>query len=154
MRPATQWRCTWEDDLTTDADGRWRFDSVPDSMNDVSVVVDKAGFMPLNRSLTRSEFGIALDEKPKAKLALDRGLTVTGRITDQAGNALSGVLVRTQFLNEVRQDKTDDNGQYDLAGCPPQMTNIVVSRRLGNRHAKNDARGRYGAGRFRHAAGR
>ena len=42
----------------TDAAGRWRFDSVPVSMNEVFVEINHPAFGPIRRPLTRGEFGI------------------------------------------------------------------------------------------------
>ena len=113
--------------IETDAAGKWRFDSVPESMNEVRVSIGHADFKPERRSLPRSEFGLAQDGEPTAKIALDRGLTVTGRVTDEAGKPIAGALVRTQFSNELRKATTDDDGVYRLVACEPRQARIVVS---------------------------
>ena len=112
---------------TTDAAGRWRFDSVPASMSEVFVEISHSGFMPNRRALTRSEFGIERGQEPAGKVVLDRGLTVSGTVTDEAGKPIVGALIRTKFLNDIREAKTGDNGVYRLEGCEPRMTRIVVS---------------------------
>ena len=67
--------------IKTGAQGRWRFDSVPESMAEVYVEIDHPGFKPISRSLTRGEFRIDRGREPSGKIVLDRGLTVTGRVT-------------------------------------------------------------------------
>jgi hypothetical protein len=77
--------------------------------------------------LTRGQFGIEPGQEPAEKIVLDRGLTVTGIVADDSGNPISGALVRTKFLNDVREAKTGENGVYFLGGCEPSTARIVVS---------------------------
>jgi protocatechuate 3,4-dioxygenase beta subunit len=102
----------------TDAAGRWRFDSVPVSMVEVRVNIDHPRFMPLRRDLARREFGIEPGREPAGKIVLDRGLTVTGKVTDESGNPIAGALVRTKW-NYVREARTGPDGVYKLVGCEP-----------------------------------
>lgn len=113
--------------LSTDAAGAWRFDSVPASMGEVHVTINHPEFKAARERLARGEFGIALDAKPQATIVLDRGLSVVGRVTDEAGVPIADVLVRTKFNNELRQARTGDDGTYKLVGCEPRMAKIVVS---------------------------
>jgi RNA polymerase sigma factor (sigma-70 family) len=116
-------------DLKTDATGKWRFESVPDSLGEVHLEIDHAGFRPLRRPLTRAEFGLEHGREPSARIVLDHGLTVTGRVTDEAGRPIAGALVRTKFLNDIREATTNGEGVYTLAGCEPRTAKIVVSAR-------------------------
>jgi len=113
--------------LTTDADGKWRYDSVPAAKGEVFVEINHSTFMPERRSLTRAEFGIPLGGAPAAKIVLNRGLTVSGKVTDEAGKPIAGALVKTKFLNDVRRALTGADGTYRLSGCEPRMARIVVS---------------------------
>jgi hypothetical protein len=113
--------------LTTDAKGKWRFDSVPASLGEVHVEIDHAGFMPIRRFLTRREFGIERGQEAAAKLTLEHGLTITGKVTDDAGTPIAGALVRTKFLNEIREARSGGDGVYRLVGCEPRSARIVVS---------------------------
>lgn len=111
----------------TDAAGKWRFDSVPVSMADVHVEIDHPSFQPLRRRLARAEFGVAPGREPSARIVLQRGLTITGKVTDDAGKPIAGALVRTKFWNDVRQTRTGPDGTYQLAGCEPKPTRVVAS---------------------------
>lgn len=113
--------------IRTDAEGRWRFESVPASMGDVFVSLDHPDYAPLRRSLPRDGFGLARGEEPDARIELRRGLTVTGTVTDDSGEPIAGALVRTEFVNEIREARTDDRGAYRLEGCEPMMARVVVS---------------------------
>ncbi len=113
--------------LKTDAAGKWRYNSVPASENQVFVEINHSSFKPHRRPLTRSEFGIERGQEPVGKIALDRGLMVVGKVTDEAGNPIVGALVRTKFLNDIRETKTGNDGTYRLEGCEPRMARIVIS---------------------------
>ncbi len=113
--------------LKSDATGKWRFDSVPVSMGEVFVGIDHPSYKPVRRQLTRGEFGIERGREPTSKVVLDRGLTVTGTVTDESGKPIAGALLRTKLLNDVREAKTGENGIYRLAGCEPRTARIVVS---------------------------
>jgi protocatechuate 3,4-dioxygenase beta subunit len=115
--------------VKTDSAGKWHFDSVPVSMGEVHVNFDHPSYMPVRRALSRREFGIEAGRQPAVKIIMDRGLTVTGKITDEAGKLIAGALVRTQFWNEVREAKTGADGVYTLIGCEPKAVHLVVSAR-------------------------
>ncbi len=95
--------------------------------SEVHVNIDHPSFQPVRRRLTRKEFGIERGRQPVAKLVLDRGLTVTGKVTDEAGKPIVGALVRTKYFNNIREAKTGSDGVYRLVGCEPVATEIVVS---------------------------
>ena len=65
--------------------------------------------------------------EPSSKIVLDRGLTVTGKVTDEAGKPIAGALVRTKFSNDVREARTGPDGVYTLVGCEPKPVHLVVS---------------------------
>lgn len=111
----------------TDAQGIWSFDCVPVSMDKVFVEIDHPDYMPKRQSLTRPEFGIEQGETPTASIALTRGLAVTGTVTDEAGKPIEGALLRTKFVNDIRQTRTDAEGLYTLVGCESRLAKIVVS---------------------------
>jgi RNA polymerase sigma factor (sigma-70 family) len=113
--------------LKTDADGKWHFDSVPTSMGQVHVAVDHPMYMPARRFLTRAGYGIERGREPTAKIILERGLTVSGKVTDETGRPIAGALVRTKYSNELREAKTGPDGVYHLVGCEPRAVRIVAS---------------------------
>lgn len=113
--------------LKSDAEGKWRFDSVPASKTEVFVEINHPDFLPLRRALTRSEFAVERDGGPNARIVLIAGLAVSGKVTDESGNPIAGALLRTKFLNDVREATSGEDGVYRLVGCEPVMARIVVS---------------------------
>ncbi len=113
-------------EVKSNAEGKWQFDCVPDSMRDVQFEIHHPQFKPGWRTLTRAEFGIAPGAAPAAKLALDPGLTVTGTVTDEAGNPIAGARIRAKFANDVREAKTGSDGTYRLTGCDHITARIVA----------------------------
>jgi uncharacterized GH25 family protein len=113
--------------LKTSAAGKWRFDSVPASMAELFVNINHANFKPVARQLTRRAFGIERGQEPTAKIPLERGLTVVGKVMDEAGKPIGGALVRTKFVNDIREAKTGPDGTYNLVGCELQPVRIVAS---------------------------
>jgi beta-lactamase regulating signal transducer with metallopeptidase domain/uncharacterized GH25 family protein len=112
---------------TTDVAGKWRFDSVPVSMKEVYVEINHTGYRPVQRALARTVFGLERGQEPVTKVVLDRGLTVIGKVTDEAGKPIDGALVRTKFVNDIREATTGRDGTYRLVGCEARPTRIVVS---------------------------
>jgi beta-lactamase regulating signal transducer with metallopeptidase domain/protocatechuate 3,4-dioxygenase beta subunit len=126
-RPGDNRQLGMGDRFKTDAQGNWNFDSVPVSMNEVWCEMTHPDFMPNRQSLTRAEFEIEQGEEPKGKVVLTRGLSVSGTVTDDSGKPVEGALVRTQFFNDIRKAETNEDGVYQLVGCEPRMTRIVVT---------------------------
>lgn len=113
--------------VKTDADGKWHFDSVSRSMTSVHVSITHPAFRPFQQALSLADYAIENGVEPTTKIVMDRGLTVTGKVTDEAGNPIEGALIRTRFSNDAREAKTDAEGVYHLGGCEPKQTRIVVS---------------------------
>jgi uncharacterized GH25 family protein len=114
-------------DLKTAADGSWKYACVPDSMKELIVAFNHDQFMPQRPSLPRSKHEVPADGKPTVKIVMKPGITITGTVTDEAGQPVAGALVRTKFWNHLREDRTDEQGRYQLVGCEPRNTRIVVS---------------------------
>ncbi|MGC8638424.1 MAG: carboxypeptidase-like regulatory domain-containing protein, partial [Isosphaeraceae bacterium] len=54
-------------------------------------------------------------------------MTVTGKVTDEAGKPIAGALGRAKLVNVSREARTGADGIYRLAGCEPRAVRIVVS---------------------------
>jgi len=111
----------------TDKNGLWRFDHVPVSNTTLFLEINHPQFMPLRQSLARDGLELLPDQQPTRQIVLERGLSVRGVVTDDSGLPIEGALVRTKFLNDIRETKTDKDGNYVLAGCEERLARIVVS---------------------------
>ncbi len=113
-------------DLTTDANGVWRYEMVPASEVYVFVSIDHPDYSPGRLSLKRGEYEAKPDIAPKT-IVLAKGLSVTGTVTDENGKPIEDALIRTKYANEIREAKTDKDGKYALQGCEPKLSRIVCS---------------------------
>ena len=113
--------------ITTNAKGEWQFDSVPDSESEVFIAINHPEYGPWRKRINRSVFEVKADASPSAKITLGQGLNITGSVTDENGKPVAGALIRTKFLNEIREAETDEFGVYLLGGCEPRVTRVVAS---------------------------
>jgi protocatechuate 3,4-dioxygenase beta subunit len=113
--------------MKTDASGRWHFDSVPVSMGEVHVSVEHPKFMAFRQHLSRREYEVERGREPAGRIVLQPGVTVTGKVTDEAGRPIAGATVRTKYMNVIRQGTTAEDGVYRLVGCEPKAVRIVAS---------------------------
>ncbi|EMI55252.1 carboxypeptidase regulatory-like domain-containing protein [Rhodopirellula sallentina] len=112
--------------VSTDADGRWIYALVPESKQDVGVSINHADFQPLRLTLSRAKYEVTETRSADQKITLPNGFILAGMVTDEAGKPMPGANVRTKFHNEVRETTTDEYGRYQLAGCEPGLTRLVV----------------------------
>lgn len=113
--------------ITTDAEGRWRYQHVPGSKRDLHISVNHPDYRPWRGRLAWSEAGLKQGQNPTKQIVLKRGLSFTGTVTDENGKPIAGALVRTKFLNDLRKTTTDEHGVYVLSGCEPLLTRVVAS---------------------------
>ena len=113
--------------IATDANGQWRYQHVPASKPDVHIDVNHPDYSPWRDRISRSEYEVSENQTPAARIVLDRGLAITGSVTDENGKPVPGALVRTKFTNDRRKATTDERGVYLITGCEPRLTRIVVS---------------------------
>ncbi|TWT74099.1 carboxypeptidase-like regulatory domain-containing protein [Allorhodopirellula solitaria] len=112
--------------IKTDEDGRWQYGHVPVSKADVYVTVNHDDYQAQRGNLSRGEFESTSDQPSMGKLTLTQGYTLAGIVRDPEGNPIENATVRTKFLNEIREAKTDEYGRYQLTGCEENLTRVVV----------------------------
>jgi hypothetical protein len=122
-RPGDESQLGLGTEVKTGEDGKWHFDSVPISMNAVSVSIKHPQFMPEGRNLARSEYGLNKGTEPSAKILLKPGIVITGHVTDEAGKPIAEARVFTRD----REAKTSKEGTYRLAGLGPGKVRVVVA---------------------------
>jgi len=89
--------------------------------------ISHPGVQPHYQTLARDTFGMEGHAEPSAKIKLKPGLTISGTVADEAGQFIEEASVRTNFLNDLREAKTNAQGAHRLAGCDARVTRIVLS---------------------------
>jgi protocatechuate 3,4-dioxygenase beta subunit len=111
----------------SDAEGRWRVDTVPATEEGVRVQITHPDFMPTSLSLDIPAYGLKLDEIPSRHMVLERGQTVAGVVSDLAGRPIAGAIVRARIQNETLEASADAAGCYALKNCQMGATELVVT---------------------------
>ena len=115
------------DRIVTGDDGIWRFDRVPRGLDSMEVEISHPTLASFIGGLPRARYGLRRDQVPTEPVVLADGVTIRGRVTDDAGEPIAGALVRTKFRNRVRSVESDADGRYEIPGGMPGMTRVVAS---------------------------
>jgi protocatechuate 3,4-dioxygenase beta subunit len=115
-----------QESVWTNAQGMWKYESVPNSTSEVIAQISHPNFQALQTTLTHRAFAVAPGREPSAKITLTAGVTVTGKVTDQSGKPIANALVRTTSRMELRKTWTGADGAYRLDGCAPGLNKIVA----------------------------
>jgi protocatechuate 3,4-dioxygenase beta subunit len=111
----------------SDSQGKWRYDCVPVSQSEFKVEIDHPQFAPERRALSRAEFGFDPRRSPGARIVLQPGITVSGRVMDERGAPIAGALIRTRLRYALRSAVSGADGVFHLRGCEPGASTLVVS---------------------------
>jgi RNA polymerase sigma factor (sigma-70 family) len=127
---------TWLADRsnTTDAEGRWRIDNVPNHAQvELRLVVSHPDYVSdTGRDETQKASGVTTEMflKGTATLTLKRGVIVHGRVTDLSGKAIKDAVViqgdDSYFSWLPCKFPTDADGRYRLPALPPGQTSLTV----------------------------
>ncbi len=119
---------------TTDADGRWRIENVPNHPRvELRLVISHPDYLSdTGRDEAQKAAGITTEmlRKGTATLTLKRGVIVRGRVIDPAGKPIKDALViygdDSYFSWLPCKFPTDADGRYRLPALPPGDTNLTV----------------------------
>ena len=122
--------------VTTDAEGRWQYDLVPPDLEKVMLNVEPPGFIPARYFVGGYTGGappsvtIERLRDRSAELVLKRGLTVFGRVRDDAtGDPIAGAAVRlgtNLFGGNDPATETDADGRYRFTNATPGFRILTV----------------------------
>ncbi len=116
--------------VTTGADGRWHIDNLPDDPQaDVTVIASHPDFVTevVARYATEaSGITTANLREQAATLKLKRGVVVTGRVTDPAGNPVRDAVVAFGETNSWNWVSADAGGRFRLPSQTPKVMSFVV----------------------------
>lgn len=131
------WLAEAEDAPTTDADGRWQIDNVPDHPEaELGLLVSHPDYLSDDnwQGLQRAA-GITTDmlRKRTATLTLKQGVTVIGWVTDPDGKPIKDAIVvlgdRPLFGPTRREFLTDAEGHFRLPAQAPHETSLTIIAR-------------------------
>lgn len=109
-------------DARSDANGRFELAPVPRRTWGVSAA--KQGFRPAH---------VAVDVGKDARLVLERGLTLRGRVLAHDGTPARGALVRGGAIGfEDRRTQTDELGRFELTALAPEQPVYVMVHARGS----------------------
>ena len=116
----------------TDQDGRWELRNVP-SQSDVELFLTHPDFvgdkywggLQKEQQVTTADF-----RKQTGTIVLKRGVSVTGRVTDPAGEPVEGAVIvwgdDPYFQQGSQEVKTDSDGRYRIPTLAPEKLRITV----------------------------
>ena len=83
----------WDRDFTTDADGRWHLDHVPETITSMAIHLGHPDYIVEGflRQVTAAEQKQIEDRT--SVIVMNRGITVTGTVTDPEGKPVANALV-------------------------------------------------------------
>ena len=105
--------------VTTDEKGSWRFEDGPEDPASVAVRISHPDYF--SAQATGAPDGTAV--------VLKQGISVSGRVVDRNGKAVSGALARLgpdRFGRDEPQAQTDDQGHFILKNCEVGKDVITV----------------------------
>jgi uncharacterized GH25 family protein len=106
--------------------GVWKYEGVPRSMSGIRAEINQPNFPVFRTALNRRQFEIEPGHEPSAKITVNAGQTVNGKVVDQNGKPIANALVRTRFRMQTRKAWTGADGVYQLEGCAPGLNRIVA----------------------------
>ncbi|MCA9139721.1 MAG: carboxypeptidase regulatory-like domain-containing protein, partial [Planctomycetales bacterium] len=111
----------------TDDKGHWRCDFVPQSYDKLTVEIVHSDYEPTHLRLPLPKYRLLPGQEPSQRITINRGITLTGKVTDAAGQPIKDANVRAVFVNETRSVKTDAEGNYRMPGCPEGSNAVTVT---------------------------
>ena len=107
-------------ETTTDADGKYRFDDVPEDWNPKKILVTKVLYRPESKYVdvegdTIVDFELMIEDLPPPQ----KGGTLTGVVTDsKTDQPLEGATVPLEYHENKLMVQTDEEGRYTFQGIP------------------------------------
>jgi hypothetical protein len=117
------WEGTGEAQEVSDAAGVFRLTELP--LGEVTVEVEAEGYLGKEATGVVSAPG---DESPPVEVALEPGVTVSGRVTAATGGPLADVSVFVAARDEGASTESDESGHYRLAGVRPGTVTLQFRR--------------------------
>ena len=115
----------------TDAEGRWTYTNLPMDMEQVRLTLRHPDYMVTREIEQVSTLAVAPDKLPGHVLVIKQGLPITGKVTDELGEPITGAEVRNHddesYGELVPVVKTDKNGVYHINNARPGERLLTAS---------------------------
>ncbi|MCL2305104.1 MAG: carboxypeptidase regulatory-like domain-containing protein, partial [Planctomycetaceae bacterium] len=103
----------------TDENGVWKYESVPSDLldSDVGIMFKHPDYMNTQKRFKSADLVPNAEGTFTQSVQLEQGITITGRVTDIAGNPVVGAIVvgrNTEYGLDNGQAETNENGEYSL----------------------------------------
>ena len=120
----------WDRDFSTDAEGHWNLDHVPEQINSMSIGLEHPDYISVPGLA-----GISATEQRKiedrtAVMVMKKGITVSGTVTDPEGKPVADATLRLgEWYSPKRLSvSTDKEGRYSFASLPPGGETLTVTK--------------------------
>lgn len=127
------WLALKETAPTTDADGRWKIDNLPDHPEaELSLLVSHPDYVGGDRWVRAKESGVTtkMFRDGTATVAMKAGVVVRGQVTDPDGKPVKDAIVIHGHSHYARATTskfpTDAEGRYRLPALEPGLTPLTV----------------------------
>jgi beta-lactamase regulating signal transducer with metallopeptidase domain/protocatechuate 3,4-dioxygenase beta subunit len=118
-------------DITTDAQGRWTYPSLPTDIRQLSISLKHADYLVTRATEPISKFALSPGEAPTGVLVMKRGLAITGRVTAEEGRPVTGAVVRyhdsRNYGGSLPEAETDAEGSYRFSNARLSDTFLTAS---------------------------
>ncbi|WP_165223548.1 sigma-70 family RNA polymerase sigma factor [Aquisphaera insulae] len=114
---------------TTDREGRWRYDRVPESVAEVTASIVLPGLAGSMVKLTRAAAAVEGDSRSANSVTLRRGQGFEGKIRDERGRPIVGARLHVRLMPAARfhEISTGPDGTFRVEGCLPGTTDLLAT---------------------------
>lgn len=109
-------------EMKTNDKGRWFYGQVPLNLENLNISIQHPSYKNLSTLISVEGFSMKNGLQPSAKVVMEKGLAMRGRITDSNGQPIENAVLRTRSKNV----QTDVDGRYELPGCEVGKFRIVI----------------------------
>ena len=116
-----------EHTVTTDADGRWKSDAMPQDLDQLYVEVTHPDYVSIDLWVSSTPTLKQSLPALATEITMDEGITVSGVVYDEQGQPIKDALLltdRADFFSKVA--RTNERGQFDFKHCKREALHITA----------------------------
>ncbi len=119
----------WDKTFSTDAEGRWHLDHVPEDIRNISIEYRHPDYFVKTYWHPMTDTELRQLEDRTAVTVMKRGIVVTGTVTDPEGKPVAEALVaqgQDRFGSHYPTTRTDREGHYRFGNLAPGTAVLTV----------------------------